>query len=60
MTRPLGLSEREVTVLCRGAAKAGFVAEVKIGKVLVRLIPENHPSLAQADRPIDREEDIRL
>ena len=60
MTKPLALPERQVTALCRGAAKAGHVAVVEIDKVLVRLIPENHPSLAQAERPIDREEDIRL
>ena len=57
MSKPLALPERQVTALCRGAAKAGHVAEVKIGDVVVRLIPKED---AQAERPIDREEDIRL
>ena len=57
MTRPLTLPARQVTALCRGAAKAGHIAEVKIGDVVVRLIPRED---AQAARPIDEEEDIRL
>lgn len=40
MSRPLALPERQVTALCRGAAKAGHIAEVKIGNVVVRLIPK--------------------
>lgn len=57
MTRALALPARQVTALCRGAAKAGHIAEVKIGDVVVRLIPRED---AQAARPIDEEEDIRL
>lgn len=41
MTRALALKQKQVTAICRGAAKAGFVAEVKIGDVVVRLIPAN-------------------
>lgn len=40
MARKLDLSARQVTALCKGAAKAGFVAEVIIGGVVVRLVPE--------------------
>ena len=43
MTRALALKQKQVTAICRGAAKAGFVAEVKIGDVVVRLIPANDP-----------------
>lgn len=42
MTKPLSLPSRQVTAICKGAAKAGFVAEVKIGDVVVRLIPDDH------------------
>lgn len=42
MTKPIPLPSRQVTALCKGAAKAGFVAEVKIGDVIVRLIPDDH------------------
>lgn len=42
MTKAIPLPSRQVTALCRGAAKAGFVAEVKIGDVVVRLIPDDH------------------
>ncbi len=57
MTRPLALPERQVTALCRGAAKAGFVAEVKIGDVVVRLIPAAN---SQTAKPVDEAEDFRL
>lgn len=39
MPRELALTARQVTAICKGAAKAGFVAEVKIGDVFVRLMP---------------------
>lgn len=42
MTKPIPLPSRQVTAICKGAAKAGFVAEVKIGDVVVRLIPDDH------------------
>lgn len=54
MSRALALKQKQVTAICKGAAKAGFVAEVKIGDVVVRLIPEDP---AQAKRPIDEPED---
>lgn len=41
MTKPLALPERQVTALCRGAAKAGHIAEVKIGDVVIRLVPKD-------------------
>lgn len=50
MSKPLPLTERQVTALAKGAAKAGCVAEVKIGDVVVRLIPKGD---AQAERPLD-------
>ena len=59
MTKSLPLPSRQVTAICRGAAKAGFVAEVKIGNVVVRLIPEdkaqNVPIDTDPDDALDRE-----
>ncbi|MFI0844471.1 hypothetical protein [Mesorhizobium sp. IMUNJ 23232] len=43
MTRKLDISARQVTAICKGAAKAGFVAEIKIGEVVVRLVPDDGP-----------------
>lgn len=57
MSRPLALHQKQVTAICKGAAKAGFVAEVKIGDVVVRLIPMDH---AQDEKPVDDAEDFRL
>lgn len=57
MTRALALHARQVTALCKGAAKAGYIPEVKIGDVVIRLVPDTKP---QDDRPIDDDEDIRL
>ncbi|WP_287113552.1 hypothetical protein [Mesorhizobium sp.] len=45
MTKVLPLPARQVEAICKGAAKAGFVAELKIGNILVRLMPENHGKL---------------
>ena len=55
--RALALPARQVTALCKGAAKAGYIPEVKIGDVVIRLVPEDH---AQKNRVIDKDEDIRL
>jgi hypothetical protein len=49
MSRALALPARQVTALCRGAAKAGYVPEVKIGDVVIRLVP------AETERPIDND-----
>lgn len=57
MSRALAIPARQVTALCKGAAAAGCIAEVKIGDVVVRLIPADR---AQAPKPIDDEGDFRL
>lgn len=57
MSRSLALPARQVTALCKGAAKAGYIAEVKIGDVVVRLIPAAN---AQPSIRVDDEERIRL
>jgi hypothetical protein len=57
MSRALALPARQVTALCKGAAKAGCVAEVKIGDVVIRLVPAAN---AQKDSPIDAKKGFRL
>jgi len=57
LTRPLALKQKQVTAICKGAAKAGFVAEVKIGDVVLRLIPADQ---AQAKPEFDEDEEIRF
>lgn len=41
MTRKIALTARQVTAICKGAEKAGFVAEVRIGEVVIRLVPSD-------------------
>ena len=60
MTRALALSQRQVKAICEGAKQAGYAPIIQVGKVFVRLIPEEHAILAQAAGPIDADEDIRL
>jgi hypothetical protein len=57
MSRALALNQRQVTAICKGAARAGYVAEVKIGDVVVRLIPANQ---IRENPAIDDDEEIRL
>ena len=51
MSKPLPLPERQVTALCKGAAKAGYAVKVVIDGVEVWLVPDR-------DKP--KEEEIRL
>ncbi len=53
MSRALPIKQKQVTALAKGAQAAGCIAEVKIGDVVIRLIPER---LAQDNRPVDEEE----
>lgn len=48
MTRPVLITMAQVAAICKGAAKAGFIAELTIGEVTVRLMPEH---MATTDRP---------
>lgn len=50
MNKPLALPQRQVTALAKGAAAAGCIAEVKIGNVVVRLVPADS---AQEKKPVD-------
>jgi len=37
MTRALAIKQKQVTAICKGAAKAGYIPVVKIGDVVVQL-----------------------
>jgi hypothetical protein len=58
--RPLDLTQRQVRALCEGARKAGCVAEVRIGKVVVRLIPEEHAIPDDDKHQVDAYKDVAL
>lgn len=60
MARRLDLPERQVTALCKGAAKAGYVPVIQVGNVLIRLVPEKHGIPPQPKGEVDDEEEIRL
>lgn len=60
MSKRLALTERQVTALCRGAAKAGCAPIVQIGDVFVRLVPEELAVPPRDSRKLDDEEEIRL
>lgn len=58
MSRALDLTQRQVRALCEGAKKAGYVPVVQVGKVLVRLVPEEHGIPLLPDRNVDEREAI--
>jgi len=58
--RALDLTQRQVRALCAGARKEGFVPVLRIGKVEVRLIPEEHAIPANDKPPVDRYKDVAL
>lgn len=60
MTRGLALTQRQVRALCEGAKKAGYVPVLQVGKVLVRLIPEEHAIPELPKEKVDDGEDFRL
>lgn len=53
MTRPLDITERQVTALINGAKKVGYAPVVQIGKTWVRLVPEEHAIPPQPEREVD-------
>ena len=40
MSKPLAITARQVTALCKGAAKAGYIPEIVMGDIVIRLVPE--------------------
>ena len=39
MSKSLFITSSQITAICKGAQKAGFIAEIEIGDVLIRLMP---------------------
>lgn len=60
MSRKLDITARQVTALCKGAARAGYAPLVQIGNTIVRLLPEEHAIPEQPAARVDEDEDIRL
>lgn len=56
--RALDLTQRQIRALCEGARKAGCVAEVQIGKAVVRLIPAEHAIPDDEKRKVDQRKEI--
>jgi hypothetical protein len=56
--KPLDLTQRQIRAIAEGAKKAGCIAELQIGKALVRIIPEEHAIPARPDNDVDRYKDV--
>ncbi|MFD9897494.1 hypothetical protein [Mesorhizobium sp. NPDC059025] len=56
MTRKPGLTARQITAICKGAARAGYIPIVQIGDVAVRLVPENAASVTV--KPVNRIDEL--
>lgn len=41
MSKRLDITARQVTAICEGAKKAGYIPEIKIGNAYIRLIPQD-------------------
>jgi hypothetical protein len=58
--RRLDLTQRQVRALCEGAKKAGCVAVVEVGNIVVKLVPEEHVVHELDRQRVDQEDDFRL
>jgi hypothetical protein len=58
MTRPLELPARQVAAICRGAARAGCIAVIRIGGVVVELVPKDVARAAA--NPLDNDAEAAL
>lgn len=56
--RPLAITQRQVTALCKGAKVAGYVPMIQIGKALVKLVPEDRAIPYSAKEPVDDDGDF--
>ncbi|MCK4207215.1 hypothetical protein J3U99_20825 [Brucella pituitosa] len=52
MTKRLDITARQITAICEGAKKAGFIPEIKIGNAFIRLVPASQ-STADLVEPMD-------
>lgn len=55
MTRALAFKQKQVTAICKGAAKAGYVAVVRVGDVVIELVPANSVGTAPIDKDVSPE-----
>lgn len=60
MNKPLAITARQITALCKGAEKAGYAPIVQIGNIWVRLVPEEHAIPPQPKNDVDEPEEIDL
>lgn len=58
--RRLDLTQRQVRALCEGAKKAGCVAVIEVGNILVRLIPAEHAIPEPPKSDVERFKDVAL
>lgn len=58
--RALAITQRQVRALCEGAKKAGYAPVVKVGGVIVWLIPEERAVPDEPPRRLDPERDFEL
>lgn len=58
--RALDLTQRQIRAIAEGARKSRCIAEVHIGKAVVRLIPEEHAIPANDTTEVDRYKDVAL
>lgn len=58
--RPLAITQRQVRALAKGAKDAGCIAEVVIGKTVVRLVPEDRAIPDPTKEDVDPWKDVRL
>jgi hypothetical protein len=56
----LDLTQRQVRAICEGVRKSGFVAEIIVGKTVVRLVPDTLANRPQEDAKVDDDVEIRF
>ncbi|MEJ5087130.1 hypothetical protein [Brucella pseudogrignonensis] len=52
MTKRLDITARQIAAICEGAKKSGFIPEIKIGNVFIRLVPASQ-STTELTAPMD-------
>jgi hypothetical protein len=56
MPRKIAITASQVTALCKGAANAGFIPEIMIGDVIIRLVPERLATVFSASNALSEDE----
>jgi hypothetical protein len=60
MNRRLEITQRQVRAICEGARKAGHVPVLRIGNVVIDLVPEDRYSPPQPSEPVDEVAEIKF